>query len=144
MLRVFYTNVFLLIWSASVSAETLLSETPPVCQGSVLERRLGLVELGELAEKYIDQHGNLPDLCAKEVKTITDAIPARIASTSVCGSSEQGIVYYTCELSTTVTDDKGSFTQVLETCRYYFKDQSLACDNRSTVTTVEEGGAAFN
>lgn len=129
----FYWTILILVSLPLFGA----AEPAAPCEGSVLERRLALVKLGELAEAYIAAQDALPDLCQQELQAIKDALPERLKTAQVCGSSEEGMVYYSCELSTTISDKLGSFTQVMETCRYYFKDQSLACDNRSTVTTVE-------
>lgn len=109
----------------------------PVCEGSVLERRLGLLELGKLADDFVAKHNALPDLCQQSVLGVSDSIPARISSTVVCGSSKENAIYYSCELSNQFNEATRESIQVVETCRYSLSDQSLSCENRSVVTTFD-------
>lgn len=110
-----------------------------LCEGTVLQRRLALVEFGQLADAYIKNKSQLPDICVAPVLGVSDAIPALLKSASVCGSSEEGFVYYSCQIPSA---QSGALSEgalmVSESCRYSLVDQSVRCENRSVITTFAE------
>lgn len=108
-----------------------------ICQGSVLQRRFALVQFGQNADAYIASKGKLPDLCTGEEVEILDNIPALLQNAVVCGSSEKGAVYYSCQLPSDQLGEASDPSPVIETCRYSLVDQSVSCENRSVVTTFE-------
>ena len=110
------------------------------CEGSVLQRRFALVQFGQAADAYIANKGELPDICAAGDAEIVASIPALLKRTAVCGSSEQGVVYYYCQIPPEQSSDPSDYSPVIETCRYSLVDQSVACENRSVVTTFGESG----
>lgn len=109
-----------------------------LCQGSVLQRRFALVQFGQSAEAYIANKGALPDMCAATVPEILDRIPPVLKSAAVCGSSEKGSVYYSCQIPPEQSGDLANRSPVIETCRYSLVDQSVSCENRTVVTTFGE------
>ena len=110
------------------------------CNGTVLQRRVALLQLGRLAEAYIASRGALPDICSAVVEGASDGIPNILKSTLVCGSSREGHVYYSCQLPPGHSDARTDQSPVVETCRYSLAEHSLSCENRSVVTTFEGGG----
>lgn len=110
-----------------------------LCEGTVLQRRLALVEFGQLADAYIKNKSQLPDICVAPVLGVSDAIPALLKSASVCGSSEEGFVYYSCQIPSA---QSGALAEgavmVSESCRYSLEDQSVSCENRSVITKFDE------
>ena len=110
-----------------------------LCEGTVLQRRLALVEFGQLADAYIKNKSQLPDICVAPVLGVSDAIPALLKSASVCGSSEEGFVYYSCQIPSA---QSGALAEgavmVSESCRYSLVDQSVRCENRSVITKFAE------
>ncbi|MCR6650967.1 MAG: hypothetical protein NVV73_05435 [Cellvibrionaceae bacterium] len=103
------------------------------CNGTVLQRRLALVELGRLADAYIAVKNQLPDICAAPVTGVSDAIPNLLRGASVCGSSREGFVYYSCQIPSAPAES----SPVVESCRYSLANQSVSCENRSVVTTFD-------
>lgn len=112
------------------------------CKGTVLQRRLALVQFGQLADAYIAAKGGLPDICLAPVAGISDAVPGLLKDTSVCGSSKEAAVYYSCEIPVgpSITGASSENSPVVETCRYSLLNQSVSCENRSVVTTFGEKG----
>lgn len=108
------------------------------CKGSVLQRRLALLEFGKVAQGYIDGHGTLPDLCQEKLPEVSDLAPELLRGTLLCGSSKGGAVFYACELRAAPSTDAAAQDPVVERCRYSLSDQSLACEHQRVVTTVEE------
>ena len=118
-------------------SEVIQAADTVICQGTVLQRRFALVQFGQNADSYVASKGELPDLCAEEGVTILDNIPALLQNAVVCGSSEKGAVYYSCQLPSDQAGDASGHSPVIETCRYSLIDQSVICENRSVVTTFE-------
>lgn len=106
-----------------------------LCSGTVLQRRLALVELGRFTDAYVSNKGALPDICVTPVAEVSGAIPDLLKSASVCGSSEQGFVYYSCQMPNARAEVSDENTRVIESCRYSLANQSVSCENRSIVTT---------
>lgn len=102
-----------------------------LCDGTVLQRRFALVQLGQIADSYISTKGSLPDICAAPVAGVSDSVPNLLKNASVCGSSKEGAVYYSCQIA-------GENSPVIETCRYSLVDQSMSCENRTVITTIED------
>lgn len=102
-----------------------------LCDGTVLQRRFALVQFGQLADTYISAKGSLPDICAAPVAGVSDSVPNLLKNASVCGSSKEGAVYYSCQIA-------GENSPVIETCRYSLVDQSMSCENRTVITTIED------
>lgn len=100
------------------------------CEGTVLQRRFALVQFGQLVDAYVLAKGGLPDICATSVAGVSDSVPALLKDASVCGSSEEGAVYYSCQIPS-------NDSPVIESCRYSLADQSMSCENRTLVTTFE-------
>lgn len=101
-----------------------------LCKGSVLQRRLALVQLGQIVEDYVLAKGELPDICVAPVAGISDKIPDLLMGASICGSSNEGAVYYSCRIPS-------RDSPVIESCRYSLADQSMSCENRTMVTKFE-------
>jgi hypothetical protein len=118
----------ILLFIVSLFAES--GEITP-CNGTVLQRRVALVQLGQLADTYILANGALPNICAVPVAGVSDSIPGWLQDASVCGSSEEGAVYYSCQIPSKASP-------VIERCRYSLADQSMTCENRTMVTTFGE------
>jgi|GEM_PF-2407529 len=133
--------IYLMLISLIAQASDIAS-----CNGTVLQRRLALVQFGRMADAYIVTEGALPDICSAPVAGISDAIPDLLQGASVCGSSREGAVYYSCQISKGQSKaPAGSPTEnpaapIIETCRYSLVDQSVSCENRSVVTTFGEAG----
>lgn len=108
------------------------------CNGTVLQRRFALVQLGRLVDAYRMSNSALPDLCAAPVVGVSDRIPDLLKGASVCGSGKEGFVYYACQLPAAPASTHEEESPVIETCRYSLVDQSVSCENRSVMTTFEE------
>jgi hypothetical protein len=113
-----------------LSVLTVQAEEIGECEGTVLQRRFALVQFGQLVDAYILAKGVLPDICATPVAGGSDSVPALLKDAFVCGSSEAGSVYYSCQIS-------ANDSPVIESCRYSLADQSMSCENRTMVTTFE-------
>ena len=122
--------IFLLLISSFAQAADA-----PLCKGSVLQRRFALVQFGKLANAYIATTGTLPDICSQSVADIANGIPDLLKGTSVCGSSKEGAVFYSCQIPPAHFETPSDAGPVIESCRYSLVDQSVSCDNRSVITT---------
>lgn len=127
--------VFLLLIALFVQAGDVAA-----CKGSVLQRRFALVQFGRLADAYIATKNDLPDICSEPAVEILAAVPDLLKGTSVCGSSKEGAVYYSCLLPKAQSLAPSDNSPVIESCRYSLLDQSVICENRSLVTTFDESG----
>lgn len=107
------------------------------CKGSVLQRRFALVQFGHLVDAYITAKGSLPDICAAPPVEILSGVPDLLKGNSVCGSSREGAVHYSCQLPMAQSATSSDNSPVIESCRYSLLDQSVSCENRSVVTTFE-------
>ena len=107
------------------------------CNGSVLQRRLALVQFGRLVDSHIATKDKLPDICSEPVKEISDGIPDLLKGALVCGSSKEGSVHYSCQIPSVKPGTPSVDATVIESCRYSLVDQSVSCENRSVVTTFE-------
>jgi hypothetical protein len=121
--------VLLLISSFVQAADT------PSCKGSVLQRRFALVQFGRMADAYIATKGTLPDICSAPVAEILEGVPDLLKGASVCGSSKEGSVYYSCQMPPVQSSTPSDDAPVIESCRYSLVDQSVSCENRSVMTT---------
>jgi len=110
------------------------------CNGTVLQRRVALLQLGRIVDAYVATAGALPDICAVPVVGVSDHIPQLLKSTLVCGSSKDGSVYYSCQLPPGHPGTPSDHSPVIETCRYSLEEKALSCENRSVVTTFEDPG----
>lgn len=104
------------------------------CEGSVLERRLALIAFGKLAKGYEKEHGTLPDLCKTTFVWLQDNTPKLLQGARLCGSSEEGNVYYSCSLGVQGPDSEASDT--IETCQLDLSSETLACENRTLITLM--------
>lgn len=108
------------------------------CEGSVLQRRVALVQFGNFVDAHITAKGALPDICATNVTDILAGVPELLKRATVCGSSKESAVYYSCQLPPTSSGGRPGQSPVIESCRYSLVDQSVSCENRSVVTTISE------
>jgi hypothetical protein len=113
-----------------LTALTAQAEEIGGCKGTVLQRRFALVQFGQLADAYVRVKGALPDICATSIGGVSDSVPELLKDAAVCGSSEEGSVYYSCQIPS-------KDSPIIESCRYSLTDQSMSCENRIMVTTFE-------
>ncbi len=118
-------TIFALLFASIIQADEI-SE----CKGTVLQRRFALVQFGQLADGHIRAKGVLTDICTTPVAGVSDRVPDLLKGTLVCGSSEEGAVYYSCQIPS-------KDPPVIENCHYSLADQSVSCENRTMVTTFE-------
>jgi hypothetical protein len=126
----------LIFFLLSISLFVQAGDMAP-CNGSVLQRRLALVQFGRLVDAHIATKGALPDICSAPVKEILDGIPDLLKGALVCGSSKEGSVHYSCQIPSLKAGTPSEEVPVIESCRYSLVDQSVSCENRSVVTTFE-------
>ncbi len=131
-MKVVLTVFLLLVCQLALAADIAL------CSGTVLQRRVALVRVGQLADAYIAAKGALPDICSAPVAGVSDKIPRLLQNASTCGSSKESAVYYSCQLPVGQSDLPSGDAPVVEACRYSLIDQSVSCENRSVVTTFAE------
>lgn len=106
-----------------------------VCQESVLQRRLALLQLGQFADAYIAEHKVLPDLAAAPIKGLSDRLSPSLVNAHVGGSSTAQAVFYSCELYNPAAADTGTLT-VIERCSYSLESRRIDCRNESIMTRV--------
>lgn len=110
------------------------------CNGTVLQRRVALVQFGQLVDAYIATQGELPDICSAPVDGLANGIPDLLRGASICGSSNEGFVYYSCVIPVAPPTSSFENSPVIESCRYSLINHSVSCENRFLMTTFEEAG----
>lgn len=123
------------IFSVATCSLSAAKELSP-CEGSVLQRRLALVEFGKVVDDYIAVNKVLPNLCGKHVVGISNHVPDLLSKSTICGSLDEKRVYYQCQLDLLLDQKAGTSAQVIEECSYLLADESLRCDNKSVVTSI--------
>ncbi len=118
-------TIFVILFAPIIQADEMSA-----CKGSVLQRRFALVQFGQVVDDHSRARGVLPDICTTPVVGVADRVPDLLKGTWVCGSSEEGAVYYSCQIPS-------KDPPVIENCRYSLADQSVSCENRTMVTTFE-------
>jgi len=95
-------NLFALL-SILFSAPVMSWETS-YCQGEEELRIEALKQLRITANSYIENNGELPNICHANIPEIRSSIPESLASYMICGGSEEGVVYYSCLSERGVTE----------------------------------------
>lgn len=124
---------FLLVLLSLLSSFTHAKDLAE-CEGSVLERRLALVQFGKTVDAYITTHGELPNICSVSVSELDNAVPLLLQNALLCGSTEEKAVYYSCVL---IQENHREVSKVIERCSYSLSDQTMGCENKSLVTVIE-------
>ena len=154
IIQISFVSFFATVLTASFLASFVVS-TPAMaasdiqpCDGSVLERRLALVQFGKAVDAYLIEHEYLADMCQHKHELLTD-VPEVLRTARVCGSTDESKVHYTCLLTKTKHTSQASpasktneankqnanaeVLQVIEQCQYSLTDQSVSCENKSLV-----------
>ncbi len=116
------------------SATSLFGQDLSPCEGTVVQRRFALIQLGKIADTYIKKNGTLPNLCPNEGEFLAKNTPDVLRSALICGSSKEERIFYNCILKNE-TANKGP---VIESCTYALDGKPLTCENKFVATIIEE------